>query len=198
MRADVEAAIALRQAQGPTAAKDRRRRRSTSAPASGAGYTAIPHTGMRKAIARRLTESKSTVPHFYLTADCRVDALLARARPGQRVLAGQALGQRFRRSRRWPRRSRDVPEANVTWTDTHLRRWDAVDICGGGRDRRRPPHSRRSRRGRRSICPRSSRPSSELVGTRPRRPPAPGRARGRQLLGHQPRDVSERPSSRPS
>jgi len=31
---------------------------------------------MRKAIARRLTESKSSVPHFYLVADCRVDALL--------------------------------------------------------------------------------------------------------------------------
>ena len=32
---------------------------------------------MRQAIARRLTESKSTVPHFYLVAECRVDALLA-------------------------------------------------------------------------------------------------------------------------
>ncbi len=31
---------------------------------------------MRRAIARRLTESKTTVPHFYVTADCRVDALL--------------------------------------------------------------------------------------------------------------------------
>ena len=37
----------------------------------------VPLDRMRKAIARRLTESKSTVPHFYLVADCRVDALLA-------------------------------------------------------------------------------------------------------------------------
>ena len=32
---------------------------------------------MRRAIARRLTESKATVPHFYLVADCVVDELLA-------------------------------------------------------------------------------------------------------------------------
>lgn len=41
----------------------------------------IPHTveklsGMRKVIARRLTESKQTVPHIYLTVDIRIDALL--------------------------------------------------------------------------------------------------------------------------
>ncbi|ANU07976.1 pyruvate dehydrogenase complex dihydrolipoamide acetyltransferase [Paraurantiacibacter namhicola] len=41
----------------------------------------IPHdveklSGMRKTIARRLTESKQQVPHIYLTVDCRLDALL--------------------------------------------------------------------------------------------------------------------------
>ncbi len=40
------------------------------------GFDEVPLTGMRRAIARRLTESKSTVPHFYLVADCRVDRLL--------------------------------------------------------------------------------------------------------------------------
>lgn len=39
-------------------------------------YEEIPHDAMRKAIARRLTESVQTVPHFYLNADCRIDALL--------------------------------------------------------------------------------------------------------------------------
>ncbi|HEX4443725.1 MAG TPA: dihydrolipoamide acetyltransferase family protein [Galbitalea sp.] len=93
----------------------------------GAGYTAIPHTGMRKAIARRLTESKSTVPHFYLTTDCRVDALLelraqANATSQTKISVNdfvvKAVAAAFT----------DVPDANVTWTDTHLRRWDAVDI----------------------------------------------------------------------
>ncbi|MEM8853248.1 MAG: pyruvate dehydrogenase complex dihydrolipoamide acetyltransferase [Pseudomonadota bacterium] len=40
------------------------------------GYTELPHDGMRKTIARRLTESKQTVPHFYLSVDVTLDALL--------------------------------------------------------------------------------------------------------------------------
>tara|TARA_Y100001960_G_scaffold331553_1_gene428896 strand:- start:537 stop:1823 length:1287 start_codon:yes stop_codon:yes gene_type:complete len=37
----------------------------------------VPHSNMRKVIARRLLESKQTVPHFYLTVDCEIDRLLA-------------------------------------------------------------------------------------------------------------------------
>ncbi len=40
-------------------------------------YELIPHDSMRKTIARRLVEAKSTIPHFYLTLDCEIDALLA-------------------------------------------------------------------------------------------------------------------------
>ena len=48
------------------------------APATSAtGSTDVPLTGMRRAIARRLTESKTTVPHFYVTAHVRVDRLFA-------------------------------------------------------------------------------------------------------------------------
>ena len=95
---------------------------------SGAGYTAIPHTGMRRAIARRLTESKSTVPHFYLTTECRVDELLALRRQVNESspvkisvndFVVKAAAAAFA----------EVPEANVTWTETHLRRWDSVDIA---------------------------------------------------------------------
>ncbi|WP_310794903.1 dihydrolipoamide acetyltransferase family protein [Cnuibacter physcomitrellae] len=87
----------------------------------------IPHTPMRKAIARRLTESKATVPHFYLTADCRVDELLAlRARINasspRRVsvndLVVKAVAAAFT----------DVPDANVTWTDSGMRVHRSVDI----------------------------------------------------------------------
>jgi pyruvate dehydrogenase E2 component (dihydrolipoamide acetyltransferase) len=121
VRVDVEAAISAKPA-APSAA-------APSTPTeSGAGYTAIPHTGMRKAIARRLTESKSTVPHFYLTTDCRVDALVAlRAQANATSpvkisvndFVVKAVAAAFA----------DVPDANVTWTDTHLRRWDAVDVA---------------------------------------------------------------------
>jgi pyruvate dehydrogenase E2 component (dihydrolipoyllysine-residue acetyltransferase) len=50
--------------------------RSSPQPA-GAAYVEIPHTRMRTAIARRLTESKQTAPHFYVRGSARVDRLLA-------------------------------------------------------------------------------------------------------------------------
>src|SRR5262249_40548517 len=40
------------------------------------GFDLVPHTMMRKTIARRLQESKQFVPHFYLTIDCEIDRLL--------------------------------------------------------------------------------------------------------------------------
>ncbi len=66
-----------------------------------AGATLIPHTPMRRAIARRLTESKGGIPHFYLVAECVVDELLAlRGRVNERccrgIGAGQGVGQRLR------------------------------------------------------------------------------------------------------
>ena len=52
----------------------RRRSKPSSSPAP---TRRSPHDGMRKTIAQRLAESKQTVPHFYLTIDCELDALLA-------------------------------------------------------------------------------------------------------------------------
>jgi pyruvate dehydrogenase E2 component (dihydrolipoamide acetyltransferase) len=92
-----------------------------------AGATLIPHTAMRRAIARRLTESKATVPHFYLTAEPVVDELLAlrervneasavRASVNDFVIAAVAAA------------FGDVPEANVTWSDEGLLAYRSVDI----------------------------------------------------------------------
>jgi len=50
--------------------------RRVVSPASTAD-SSVPHTGMRRAIAQRLSQSKQTIPHFYLTIDCDVGALLA-------------------------------------------------------------------------------------------------------------------------
>lgn len=95
---------------------------------AGAGFTDTPHTGMRRAIARRLVESKTTIPHFYLMADCRVDALLelraavnANASPKVSVndFVVKAVAAAFR----------EVPEANAIWTDEGTRRFDDVDIA---------------------------------------------------------------------
>lgn len=39
-------------------------------------YEVIPHDGMRRTIAQRLTQSTQTIPHFYLTMDCNIDKLM--------------------------------------------------------------------------------------------------------------------------
>ena len=49
---------------------------SASAPPAGVPMAAVKLSNMRRTIARRLAESKATVPHFYLTVDIRLDALL--------------------------------------------------------------------------------------------------------------------------
>lgn len=91
-------------------------------------HTDIPLTGMRKAIARRLTESKTTVPHFYVKADCRVDALLELRRSVNdtgtvkvsvndfvlKAVAGALV---------------EVPEANSVWNGDSIRRFAGVDIA---------------------------------------------------------------------
>jgi pyruvate dehydrogenase E2 component (dihydrolipoamide acetyltransferase) len=47
------------------------------ADAYGMKYREEKASGMRKVVASRLTESKQTVPHFYLTVDCKIDKLMA-------------------------------------------------------------------------------------------------------------------------
>jgi len=93
----------------------------------GADRVSLPHTKMRRAIARRLTESKTTVPHFYLSADVKMDALLhlrkqINAASTRRITvndfvvkaAGLAL--------------QDVPEANVIWTEDAQLQYTTSDI----------------------------------------------------------------------
>ena len=96
--------------------------------ASREGASEIPHTPMRKGIAKRLLLSKQTVPHFYLTLDCTLDKLLAvraelNARPDVEklsvndfIIRATALALR------------KVPEANASWTDEAILMHNAVDV----------------------------------------------------------------------
>ena len=98
-----------------------------AAPQNPSGYVEVPHTGMRKAIARRLSESKSTVPHFYLSADCRVDRLVQ-----VRSEVNAAKGVKYSLND-WVVKAvamalMEVPDANVIWGDTAMRRFDSADI----------------------------------------------------------------------
>jgi pyruvate dehydrogenase E2 component (dihydrolipoamide acetyltransferase) len=97
-------------------------------------YEEVPHDSMRKTIARRLTESKQTVPHFYLSVDCDLDALLklreqinaaapvVDGKPAYKVSVNdfviKALAMALIR----------VPDANVSWTDTAMLRHKHADV----------------------------------------------------------------------
>lgn len=129
VRRDLERlAAAPPRSPGPAPAPDG----AAAGTAQPAGGRLIPHTPMRRAIARRLSESKATVPHFYMATECVVDELLAlRGRVNATVagatVAGKvsvndfvvmAAGGAFA----------DVPEANVTWSDEGLIAHRDVDI----------------------------------------------------------------------
>lgn len=98
-----------------------------TAPEHDAAYTDIPHTAMRRAIARRLTESVTTVPHFFLSADCRVDEVLAlRARINERGAVKISVNDFVLKA--VAAAMLDVPEANAIWTEEATRRFTTVDV----------------------------------------------------------------------
>ncbi|KRA48312.1 pyruvate dehydrogenase complex dihydrolipoamide acetyltransferase [Devosia sp. Root635] len=85
-------------------------------------YELVPNDGMRKVVAARLTESKQTVPHFYLTVDCKIDALLAareqinaQAPKGKDGKPGYKLSVNDFVMKAWAVALQRVPLANATW-----------------------------------------------------------------------------------
>ncbi len=94
------------------------------------GDSRVPHTSIRKVIARRMLESKQTVPHFYLTVDFEIDALLT---------ARSAINEVARRKdakvsvndmviKACAKALRDHPECNASWTEDEMIQYGAVDI----------------------------------------------------------------------
>ncbi|KAG1668198.1 Dihydrolipoyllysine-residue acetyltransferase component of pyruvate dehydrogenase complex [Nymphon striatum] len=101
-------------------------------------YELIKHDGMRKTIAKRLQESKQTIPHFYVTMDCELDALLTlRAqinksapvkddKPAYKVSVNDMVIKALALA------LRDVPDANVSWTDEHMVKHNHADVGVAG------------------------------------------------------------------
>ena len=147
VKADVDAAIAGGGAKAAPAAK----------PAAGAApapksmsdeqvlklfeegsYELVPHDNMRKTIARRLVEAKATIPHFYLTIDCDLDALLAlraelnAASPMRKTEKGEVPAYKLSVNdmviKAMALALRDVPTANVSWTETAMVQHKTVDV----------------------------------------------------------------------
>jgi pyruvate dehydrogenase E2 component (dihydrolipoamide acetyltransferase) len=103
------------------------------APVVTAPHTAVPNTTIRKVIARRLVESKQTIPHFYVTVDFEIDALLklradlnsksAKDGPGAFKLSVndlviKAVAATLRR----------FPHVNAMWTEEAILQFHDVDV----------------------------------------------------------------------
>ncbi len=93
-----------------------------------ASYVDLPLNNMRKVIAKRLTESKQQVPHFYLTVDCELDALLKLRSEINARLEDQKISVNDFIVRASGVALMRVPQANVSWFDTFLRQYQAADI----------------------------------------------------------------------
>ncbi len=135
VKVDIEAAIS---GGAPRAAAQAAAPQAKAAPSPQAhvempgmpAYDELPNNNVRKVVARRLTESKQQAPHFYLSLDCEIDALLklradlnARAEKdgvklsvNDLVIKAAAIALR------------KVPAANASYTEAAIRRYKTVDI----------------------------------------------------------------------
>jgi pyruvate dehydrogenase E2 component (dihydrolipoamide acetyltransferase) len=98
-------------------------------------YQVVPHDGMRRTIAQRLTQSTQTIPHFYLTIDCNIGKLLAAreeinaaapkdkdGKPAYKLSVNdfviKALAVALQR----------IPDANVSWTESGMLKHKHSDV----------------------------------------------------------------------
>jgi pyruvate dehydrogenase E2 component (dihydrolipoamide acetyltransferase) len=98
-------------------------------------YDFVPHDGMRKTIAKRLVESKLTIPHYYLTVDIELDALLtARHEINSAAPMGEDGKPRFRVSvndlliKALALALIKIPDANVSWTEAGMLKHKHADV----------------------------------------------------------------------
>ncbi|MER9330269.1 pyruvate dehydrogenase complex dihydrolipoamide acetyltransferase [Mesorhizobium sp. M0488] len=147
VKADVDAAIAGGGAKAAPAAKAA----PVGAPAVKAmsdeqvlklfeegSYELVPHDNMRKTIARRLVEAKTTIPHFYLTLDCELDALLAlrsqlnAAAPVKKTEKGEAPAYKLSVNdmviKAMAMALKAVPDANASWTESAMVKHKHADV----------------------------------------------------------------------
>jgi pyruvate dehydrogenase E2 component (dihydrolipoamide acetyltransferase) len=98
-------------------------------------YEVVPHDGMRRTIAQRLTASVQTIPHFYLTVDCNIGKLLTAreeinaaapkdkdGKPAYRLSVNDFVIKALALA------MQKVPEANVTWTEGAMLKHKHSDV----------------------------------------------------------------------
>ena len=133
VKADIEAALQKGAPAAPQPAA------ATPAPVArpaapiAAPHTLVPHSSIRKVIARRLTEAKSTIPHFYVSMDVEIDAMIGlmnqlnakspKEGPDTYLITINDLV--IKASAATLRR---VPAVNAAWTDEGMALFEDVDI----------------------------------------------------------------------
>lgn len=96
-------------------------------------YDVVPHDNMRKVIAERLSLAVQTIPHFFLSIDCRLDELL-RARERMNASAPAEGPRAYKLSvndfliKAMALALQEVPEANATWTESGMLRHRYSDV----------------------------------------------------------------------
>ncbi|MDP2194212.1 MAG: 2-oxo acid dehydrogenase subunit E2, partial [Alphaproteobacteria bacterium] len=83
---------------------------------------------MRKTVAQRLSDSKRNIPHFYVTMDFELDALLALRAQINASLTDAKISVNDMLIKACAQALKDTPDANVTWHDTFIRYHKTVDI----------------------------------------------------------------------
>jgi pyruvate dehydrogenase E2 component (dihydrolipoamide acetyltransferase) len=99
-------------------------------PANGAGFKDVPITSIRKVIAQRLSQSKSTIPHYYVSMDVRMDSVMK-----MRAVLNDGADGEFKLSlndfivKACGLGLKDVPEVNSSWGDGIIRMYEDADIA---------------------------------------------------------------------
>ncbi|WP_326764027.1 2-oxo acid dehydrogenase subunit E2 [Streptomyces sp. NBC_01591] len=135
VRRDVEAAVAVRRTPATEAPVAPALPVAASVPQAAAhadtidsgDHEDIPHSRMRRAIARRLTESKQHTPHFYLRATCAVDELLA-LRQRINAVSPVKISVNDLLIKAVATAHTQVPEMNAVWRPDAVRRFRTVDV----------------------------------------------------------------------
>jgi pyruvate dehydrogenase E2 component (dihydrolipoamide acetyltransferase) len=100
-------------------------------------YASLPNNNMRKVIARRLTESKQFVPHFYLTVSIELDKLLEvrkELNTEAELVAGKEGKPAYKLSvndmviKATALGLKKIPGANAMWTDEAILRFNNIDV----------------------------------------------------------------------
>jgi pyruvate dehydrogenase E2 component (dihydrolipoamide acetyltransferase) len=134
VKADIDAAVKGARptpAEAPTPAPAARP--PAPAPAITAPHRLVPNSTMRKVIARRLSESKQTIPHFYISIDIDIDALLKLRNELNAKSPKEGPGA-FRLSvndmliKAAAVTLRRIPTVNATFTEDNIILYDDVDI----------------------------------------------------------------------